>query len=83
MTKLGSKPPKGFFLCPQSRNEVKVRGEALDPILWQGEQWAVTTYGLECRDGTYVVQAGSHFWDKATAQDVFVSWFKHLRTAAK
>lgn len=36
---------------------VRVRGEELDTILWQGRQWAVTKYGVECRDGTYAFEA--------------------------
>ena len=75
-----------FRLCPQSRNHVHCRGEELGDILWQGEQWAVTTYGLECRDGTYHVPI-KNLWDfaeakpgqKKTKQDVMVHWFKHLR----
>lgn len=42
---------------PQSDTHVRVRGEALHPILWQGEQWAVTEYGIECRNGTYAIAA--------------------------
>jgi hypothetical protein len=37
------------------KTDVKVRGEALSEVWWQGRQWAVTAYGLECRDGTYVL----------------------------
>jgi len=72
-----------YVLCPQSRNVVRVRGEPLHPILWQGKQWAVTDYGLECRDGTYHVAANA-FWyscnltGEITADQVFVSWWKHL-----
>ena len=41
----------------QSRNQVHVRGEELaQPIHWQGKQWAVTGYGVERRDGTYVIE---------------------------
>lgn len=44
-------------------NEVKVRGEALtEPVFWIGEQWAVTAYGLECRDGTYAIEA-ARLWE--------------------
>jgi len=48
--RLGPPPRK------QSRNQVHVRGEELSPIQWQGKQWAVTDYGLERRDGTYVIE---------------------------
>jgi hypothetical protein len=36
---------------------VSVWGEALNPIWWRGRQWAVTDYGIECLDGTYVIEA--------------------------
>ena len=39
------------------RNPIAVRGEPLDQILWRGRQWAVTTYGIECLDGTYPIAA--------------------------
>jgi hypothetical protein len=38
--------------------DVHVRGEALsEPVLWVGRQWAVTAYGVEARDGTYVIES--------------------------
>jgi hypothetical protein len=41
----------------EAGNSVDVRGEELDkPIYWQGRQWAVTPYGVERRDGTYVIE---------------------------
>jgi hypothetical protein len=36
---------------------VKVRGEALHPMIWRGKQWAVTEFGIENLDGTYVIEA--------------------------
>ena len=55
---LKTKDDFGWFkFCPQTRSEVHNKGEALDFVLWQGEQWSVTIYGLECRDGTYHVSA--------------------------
>jgi hypothetical protein len=39
------------------QTEVKVRAEPLHPVIWQGRQWAVTSYGLECRDGAYTIEA--------------------------
>ena len=75
-----------FKFCPQTRSEVHNKGEALDFVLWQGKQWSVTMYGLECRDGTYFVPA-KDLWELApkllsektkTRQCVFVSWFQHL-----
>jgi hypothetical protein len=43
--------------------EGRVRGESLsEPVVWQGRQWAVTTYGLEKRDGTYQIEA-NRLWE--------------------
>ena len=39
------------------KNPVTVRGEALHEVWWQGRQWAVTSYGLERRYGTYFIEA--------------------------
>ena len=44
-------------LVPESETEVPVLGEELAPVLWQGEQWAVTEYGIEARDGRYQLEA--------------------------
>ena len=33
------------------------RGESLHEKIWQGRQWAVTEYGIEARDGRYVIDA--------------------------
>lgn len=75
-----------FEFCPQTRSEVKRKGAELDFVLWQGEQWSVTEYGLEKRDGTYHVKA-KDMWNlarpleqgkKVTHQCVFVHWFQHL-----
>lgn len=41
---------------PWCMEDVQLRGEKLHPVLWQGRQWAVTTYGIEARDGTYYLQ---------------------------
>ena len=35
------------------RSPIKLRGEPLHEVLWQGRQWAVTEYGIEARDGGY------------------------------
>jgi hypothetical protein len=32
-------------------NDARLSGEELRPVVWQGRQWAVTTYGIESRDG--------------------------------
>lgn len=38
-----------------SKDRVKSRADRLHPIWWQGKQWAVTSAGIECRDGTYYI----------------------------
>lgn len=46
-------------------NEVQNLGEELEVIWWQGKQWSVTEYGLECRDGCYHLAANqlTDNWD--------------------
>lgn len=41
----------------ESTADVCVRGEPLHRVLWRGEQWAVTEYGIECRNGTYAIKS--------------------------
>lgn len=70
-----------FHFRPQSMNQVKVRGEALDFVLWQGKQWAVTEYGLECRDGRYHIDAKSLMTahGRVNSKDQsFTHWFQHI-----
>jgi hypothetical protein len=55
----------------EAGNPVPVRGEDLSqPIYWQGRQWAVTPFGLECRDGTYVIARDRH-------EDRY-GWVRHM-----
>ncbi len=42
-------------LAGKSWDAVPCLGEPLHPILWHGRQWAVTTFGIEARDGTYAI----------------------------
>ena len=64
---------------PQAMTRVKVRGEPLGCVLWHGTEWAVTDYGLECRDGRYHVRAkdlmarGGYNHRKA-----FNHWYQHI-----
>jgi hypothetical protein len=39
------------------KSPVAVRAEPLSEVWWQGRQWAVTAYGIERRDGAYVIEA--------------------------
>lgn len=50
------------------------RGAALHPILWQGSQWAVTTYGIEARDGSYPIEKSRLKEDHAGGD----SWISHV-----
>jgi hypothetical protein len=48
----GNRPPYLHDSSP-----VEATAEILGPILWQGRQWAVTSFGLEARDGRYPISA--------------------------
>jgi hypothetical protein len=62
---------------PQSRNVVSDRcGQALSPTLWQGRQWSVTTYGIECRDGKYAIDAKNFVSKPLNAKH---TWSMHMR----
>lgn len=43
-------------MIEHDRDSVRLQGDALSEVWWQGRQWAVTAYGLECRDGTYYIE---------------------------
>jgi hypothetical protein len=58
----------------ESGSPVRVGGDALtEPIYWQGRQWAVTPYGVECRDGKYPIQA-NRLWEN----DEDYGWVTHM-----
>jgi hypothetical protein len=63
-------------LGPQCRKRVRVRGERLHRIHWQGRQWAVTGYGLEKRDGTYAI-AKDRLWN-SDFEDNHAGWVRHM-----
>jgi hypothetical protein len=54
--------------------DVKLRAEALDEIWWQGRQWAVTAFGIECRDGTYTIEANR----LSEMHNQNYSWIEHV-----
>src|SRR3954447_10697722 len=59
----------------ESHSVVEVSGEALvAPIYWQGRQWAVTAYGVECRDGSYAIEA-DRLWEE---DDGPGGWVMHM-----
>ena len=68
----------------QSKNEVNINsfGQKLDFILWQGNQWCVTEYGIEKRDGTYSIESkriyeeinGNYFWPMHLSMK---DWFEY------
>jgi hypothetical protein len=52
--------------------QIHPMGEPLTkPIHWQGRQWAVTAYGIEKRDGTYVIEADRY-------EDTLCGWVNHM-----
>jgi hypothetical protein len=57
-------------------NDVKCRGNPLGAIWWQGRQWAVTSDGLEARDGTYFIDASRLREELDSACDH--SWIAHV-----
>jgi hypothetical protein len=58
----------------EAGNPIHCRGEELSlPIYWQGRQWAVTSYGIECRDGTYAIDR-KRIWEN---EDSY-GWVVHL-----
>ena len=78
---------ENFKFFTQKSNYVKVIGEPLDFVLWQGSQWAVTEYGLESRDGSYAIESkhlicmadrGRFDKKQLTKNHVFTHWFSHL-----
>ncbi len=55
-------------------DNVPVRGEALSqPVHWIGRQWAVTSYGVEKRDGTYVIER-NRLWEERHGH----GWAQHM-----
>jgi hypothetical protein len=55
---------------------VKLRGERLNEIWWQGRQWAVTSHGIEARDGTYTI-AKDRLREEHAREHPY-SWIAHL-----
>jgi hypothetical protein len=44
-------------LPPKPQALTRVRGGRLSkPVYWTGKQWAVTAYGVECRNGLYCIE---------------------------
>jgi hypothetical protein len=54
--------------------EGQLQGEPLsEPIYWEGRQWAVTSAGIEKRDGTYFVDA-ARLWEEENVH----GWVMHM-----
>ena len=54
-------PPRVQGLCCLARRRsggALSLSEPLNAIWWQGAQWAVTEYGIECRNGLYALARG-------------------------
>jgi hypothetical protein len=54
---------------------VRRLGEKLHRIRWQGRQWAVTSYGIEARDGTYPIAKDRLWHNEDTRQG---GWICHM-----
>ena len=58
----------------ESTTEVHVTGEPLaEPVHWRGKQWAVTSHGIEARDGKYAI-AGNRVWEETLGH----GWIDHM-----
>lgn len=67
----------------ESAGEVRVIGQPLNSILWQGKQWAVTEYGIEKLNGRYAIESAAFFtthsaWAKSMGCDVATCWIRHM-----
>ncbi len=65
-------PP--FYRCDDT---VRVRGlgeKLSQPVYWIGRQWAVTSYGIERRDGNYVIEAARY----ECQPEPEYSWVRHM-----
>ena len=69
-----TKPIPGPIISRDGSGDVRCCGDALDEIWWRGAQWAVTSYGIECRDGKYLVAASRLLENDPRSY----SWVKHL-----
>ena len=61
----------------QASTVVRCRGQRLSyPIYWRGRQWAVTRYGVECRDGFYCIEI-SRIWEDEFNSQLY-GWVEHM-----
>jgi hypothetical protein len=51
------RPRRGNRPVEMDQTPVAIRGEPLHEVWWRGRQWAVTAFGVECLDGSYVIKA--------------------------
>jgi hypothetical protein len=72
LTEVEPAPVKGPVTSCSGFSPVRVRGEKLHDVWHQGCQWAVTAYGLECRDGTYAIERTRLLENKSH------SWIAHV-----
>jgi hypothetical protein len=72
-TRIPPRPKRGNDPVRYVDQSVKVRGEPLDEIWWSGRQWAVTAFGIEALDGTYVIEK-----DRLLEKLSVLSWAEHV-----
>lgn len=68
-------------LIASATEPVPLRGDALDEVWWQGRQWAMTSFGLERRDGTYPIEADRLY--ERPYHDGYLAWCWPLHMAGK
>lgn len=49
-------PKPGPIIARSGASDVRLRGQALDEILWRGRSWAATRFGVEKRDGSFQIE---------------------------
>lgn len=66
------------YVVEMDTTPVACRGEALHEIWWRGRQWAVTSYGVECLDGSYSFEATRLAEGLHGSGPVEASWCVHM-----
>jgi hypothetical protein len=66
------------YVVAMDTTPVARRGEALHEIWWRGRQWAVTSYGIECLDGTHSFEAKRLAEGLHGSGPVEASWCVHM-----
>lgn len=71
-------PMRGARPVEMDTTPVACLGEELDEIWWRGRQWAVTSFGVECLDGTYAFEAKRLAEGCSKGDSPQASWIVHM-----